>query len=157
LKVKTPLNHKTGIMQKILLITTAFLLVFSISISAQTVNQDSLSLISKIEEDQQKLSDLQMRLEERSKIKKEALAKAQKSADENAEAADKLSSDPRHKRLAKKADKAASEARKDAKTARKETDKLDRLNKEIRDTKKRIAKNEKRLKKYTQPKSPMAG
>jgi hypothetical protein len=61
--------------------------------------------------------------------------------------ADRLSSNPRHKRLARKADKAASEARKDARSARKETDKVDRLNKDIRSTKKRIAKNETRLNK----------
>jgi hypothetical protein len=135
-------------MQRLLVLTTAILLVFSISTSAQEVNKDSLSLVSKIEEDQSKLADLQTQLEERSKIKKEALSTAQKSANQNAEAADKLSDDPRHKRLAKKADKAASEARKDAKTARKETDKVDRLNKDIRATKKRIAKNEARLNKF---------
>lgn len=144
-------------MKRLLLLTVALILMFSISSSAQTENTDSLSLVSKIDEDKSKLADLQTQLEERIKSKKEALAKAQKSADENAEAADKLSNDPRHKRLAKKADKAASEARKDAKAARKETDKVERLNKDIRTTKKRIAKNEKRLKKYTQPKRPVAG
>ena len=136
-------------MQKSLLLITAFIIVFCISTAAQTENRDSLSLVSKIEEDKSKLTDLQTQLEERLKIKKDALAKAQKSADENADAADRLSSDPRHKRLAKKADKAASAARKDAKAARIETDKVEKLNKSIRTTKKRIAKNEKRLKKYT--------
>jgi hypothetical protein len=137
-------------MQRSLLLIASFIIVFCISTAAQTENRDSLALVSKIEEDQSKLTDLQTQLEERLKIKKEALAKAQKSADENADAADRLSSDPRHKRLAKKADKAASAARKDAKAARKETDRVNRLNKDIRSTKKRIAKNEKRLKKYTQ-------
>jgi hypothetical protein len=134
-------------MKRSLLITAAFILVLCISSFAQTQNTDSLTLISKIEADRSKLAELQTQLDERLKIKKEALANAQKSADQNADVADRLSSNPRHKRLARKADKAASEARKDARSARKETDKVDRLNKDIRSTKKRIAKNETRLNK----------
>jgi hypothetical protein len=141
-------------MQKILLITATILLGFTISTSAQTVNKDSLSLVSKIEDDKSKLADLQTQLEERLKIKGDAIAQAQKSANANSTAADKLSDDPKNKKLAKRADKSSSAARKDAKTARIETDKVEKLNKNIRSTKKRIAKNEKRLKKYTQPKHP---
>jgi hypothetical protein len=134
-------------MKRSLLITAAFVVVLCVSSAAQTENTDSLSLITKIEEDRSKLADLQLQLEERLKIKKEALGRAQNSANENADAADRLSNNPRHKRLARKADKTASEARRDAKAARKETDRVDKLNKEIRSTKKRIAKNEKKLNK----------
>lgn len=139
-------------MQKLLLITATVLLGFSISTSAQELNKDSISLVSKIEDDKSKLSDLQTQLEERLKSKGDAIAKAQRSANANSSAADKLSDDPRNKKLAKKADKSSSVARKDAKAARIETGKVDKLNKNIRSTKKRIAKNEKRLKKYTQEK-----
>ena len=137
-------------MQKLLLITATVLLGFSISASAQELNKDSLSLVSKIEDDRSKLADLQTQLEERLKTKGEAIAKAQRSANANSTAADKLSDDPKNKKLAKKADKSSSVARKDAKAARIETEKVEKLNKNIRSTKKRIAKNEKRLKKYTQ-------
>lgn len=137
-------------MQKAFVLTSIGLLLFFSFISAQPVNADSLALVSKIEADQAKLNDLQVRLEQKIKDKQEALGKAQRSANENAAAADKLSDKPRHKRLARKADKKASEARKDAKAARKETAKVDKLNKEIRSTRERIAKNERRLKKYTQ-------
>ena len=139
-------------MQKLLLITATVLLGFSISTSAQELNKDSISLVSKIEDDKSKLSDLQTQLEERLKSKGDAIAKAQRSANANSSAADKLSDDPRNKKLAKKADKSSSVARKDAKAARIETGKVDKLNKNIRSTKKRIAKNEKRLKKYIQEK-----
>ncbi|HUP13020.1 MAG TPA: hypothetical protein VM187_12425 [Niastella sp.] len=134
-------------MQRILLLTTVGLL-FHISISAQTVNSDSLSLVSKIQTDKTKLADLQTQLEERLKSKGDAIAKAQRSANANSTAADKLSDDPKSRRLAKRADKSSGAARKDAKTARTETARVDKLNKNIRSTKKRIAKNETRLNKY---------
>jgi hypothetical protein len=137
-------------MRKLLLITATVLLGFSISTSAQELNKDSISLVSKIEDDKSKLADLQTQLEERLKSKGDAIAKAQRSANANSTAADKLSDDPRNKKLAKRADKSSSVARKDAKDARIETSKVEKLNKNIRSTKKRIAKNEKRLKRYTQ-------
>ena len=137
-------------MQKLLLITATVLLGFSISVSAQELNKDSISLVSKIEDDRSKLTDLQTQLEERLKSKGDAIAKAQRSANANSTAADKLSDDPKNKKLAKKADKSSDVARKDAKAARIETEKVEKLNKNIRSTKKRITKNEKRLKKYTQ-------
>src|ERR1044072_7797744 len=98
-------------MQKLLLITATVLLGFSISTSAQELNKDSISLVSKIEDDKSKLSDLQTQLEERLKSKGDAIAKAQRSANANSSAADKLSDDPRNKKLAKKADKSSSVAR----------------------------------------------
>lgn len=144
-------------MKRSLLITTAILVVFSITTSAQELNKDSLSLVSKIEEDKAKLTELQTQLEERLKSKGEAIAKAQRSANVNATAADKLSDDPKNKRLARRADKSSSAARKDTKTARRETDRVEKLNKNIKTTRKRIEKNEKRLQKYTEPKHAKAG
>lgn len=143
-------------MKRTVLLTVAFFLVFSIAASAQEVNKDSLSLVTKISEDKSKLADLQTQLEEHLKLKGEAIAKAQRSANINSTAADKLSDDPKNRKLAKRADKSSTAARKDAKAARRETDRVDKLNKNIRSTKKRIAKNEKRLKKYTEPKHAKA-
>jgi hypothetical protein len=144
-------------MKRSVLLTVAFILVVCISASAQTENKDSLSLVTKIEEDKTKLAGLQTQLEERLQAKGDAIARAQRSANVNSTAADKLSDDPKSKKLAKRADKSSSAARKDAKTARVETDRVEKLNKNIRSTKKRIAKNEKRLKKYTEPKHLKAG
>lgn len=143
-------------MKRTVLLTTSFFLVFGIVASAQELNKDSVSLVTKIEEDKSKLTDLQTQLEERLKIKGEAIAKAQKSANANSTAADKLSDDPKNKRLARRADKSSSAARKDTKTARRETDRVEKLNKNIKATRKRIEKNEKRLKKYTEPKHARA-
>lgn len=140
-------------MKRTVLLTLAFFLTFCISSTAQTENADSLSLVSKIEEDKSKLAELQTQLEERVKIKREAIEQAQRSANANSTAADKLSDDPKNKKLAKRADKSSSAARKDAKTARRETERVEKLNKNIRSTEKRIAKNEKKLKKYTHPKN----
>jgi len=140
-------------MQKLLVASIGMFLLFN-GVAAQPAgNADSLSLVSKLEADQQKLNDLQAQLEQRLKSKEDAMAKAQRSANENAAAAGKLSSDPKHKKLAKRAYKKSRAAMDDAKTARIETDKVNRLNKDIRATKNRMAKNEKRLKKYTQPAS----
>jgi hypothetical protein len=134
-------------MQKLLVLTPIVMLLLCNVLFAQTDNADSLSLVAKIEADQLKLNDLQIQLEQRIKTKQEAMEKAQRSANENAAAADKLSNNPKHKRLAKKADRKASEARKDAKDARIETEKVDKLNKNIRVTKKRIARNQGKLNK----------
>jgi hypothetical protein len=134
-------------MQKLLVLIPVVMLLFCNVLFAQVDNADSLALVAKIEADQVKLNDLQVQLEQRMKSKQEAMEKAQRSANVNASAADKLSNNPKHKRLAKKADKKASEARKDAKDARIETDKVEKLNKKIRSTKKRIAKNKNRLEK----------
>jgi hypothetical protein len=135
-------------MQKTLVLILFGSSLFCTTTSAQQVNKDSLSLISKIEADQSKLVNLQSQLDQKIKSKEEALAKAQQSANINATAADKLSDNPRSKRLAKRAHKRAGEARQDAKNARKESAAVDKLNKDIRVTKKRIAKNQKRLNKY---------
>lgn len=134
-------------MRKLLVLTPIVLLLFCNVLSAQVDNADSVALVAKIEADQLKLNDLQVQLEQRVKIKQEAMEKAQRSANENAAAADKLSNNPRHKRLAKKADKKAGEARKDAKDARIEAGKVDKLNKTIRAAQKRIAKNQGKLNK----------
>lgn len=137
-------------MQKILLLTSIGLLFFCMSVSAQKVNTDSLSLVSKISEDQLKLGKLQNQVEQKTKNKQDASEQAQKSANENSTAAGKLSDKPKDKKLARTANKKASDAKSDSRNARKEESRLDKLNKDIQDLKNRIAKNQAKLNKYIQ-------
>ena len=70
-------------MQKVLLLTSICLLFFGMSMSAQNLNTDSLSLVSKISTDQKKLEKLQNQLEQKTNKQQDALKKAQKSANKN--------------------------------------------------------------------------
>jgi chromosome segregation ATPase len=137
-------------MQKVLLLTSIGLLFFCMSLSAQKVNTDSLSLVSKISADQLKLGKLQNQLEQKTKNKQDASEQAQKSANENSNAADKLRDKPENKKLARKANNKSGEARSDSRNARRESDRLDKLNKDIQDLKNRIADNQVKLNKYIQ-------
>lgn len=127
----------------------AYLLVFSASVFSQNINTDSLALISKISSDKLKLGKLQNEIEQKTKNKMDASIQAQKSANANTDAANKLSDDPQNKRLARKADNKASDAKSEARYARKEERRLDNLNKDIRDLKNKIADEELKMKKYT--------
>lgn len=115
------------------------MLFLCVSISAQEVNTDSLSLVSKINSDQIKLDKLQSQLEQQIKKKEDATMRAQRSANENLKAANKLSDKPGNKKLARRADKKASIAKRDAKKARKASERVDDLQKDIQNTKERIA------------------
>jgi hypothetical protein len=137
-------------MKKVLLLTSIGFLFFCISVSAQNVNTDSLSLVSKISADQLKLGKLQNQLEQKTKNQQNASEQAQKSANENSSAADKLSNNPENKKLARKADNRADDARSDSRNARKESNNLDKLNKEILNLKNRIADNQVKLNKHLQ-------
>ena len=137
-------------MQKVLLLTSIGLLFFCVSVSAQKVNTDSLSLVSKISADQLKLGKLQNQLEQKTKNKQDASEQAQKSANENSNAADKLRDKPGNKKLARKANNKAGDAKSDSRNARRESDRLDKLNKDIQDLRNRIANNQVKLNKYIQ-------
>jgi flagellar biosynthesis chaperone FliJ len=137
-------------MQKVLLLTSFGLLLFGMSVSAQKINTDSLSLVSKISADQLKLGKLQSQLEQKTKNKQDASAQAQKSANENSNAADKLNNNPENKKLARKANNKAGDAKSDSRNARNESNKLDKLTKDIQDLKNRISDNQVRLSKYIQ-------
>ena len=120
---------------------TAIAVAFTfMSVSAQQINTDSLSLISKISANQLKLAKLQNTVEEITRDKQDHAISAQQSADKNKTAAGRLSDDPTDKKQARKADNAASDARSEAKKARKAADKLKDLNKNIADLKDKIAK-----------------
>ena len=136
-------------MKKAILFTVG-VLSFGLIASAQMVNKDSLSLVSKISSDKEKLANLQAQVDDRTREKKETANKAQESADDNQKAANKLSSDPQDRKLARKADNEASDARSDAKRARKAADRLEELNKDIRNMTERIEKEQTKLNKYIQ-------
>ena len=137
-------------MQKVLLLTSIGLLFFCISTFAQKVNTDSLSLVSKISTDQLRLGKLQNQLEQKTKNKEDASAQAQKSANENSAAADKLRDNSDDKKLARKANNKAGNAKSDSRHARRESNRLDELNKDIQEVKNRIADNQVKLNKYLQ-------
>ena len=136
-------------MKRLSLLPLACMLLFCIPVFSQNINTDSLSLISKISADKLKLARLQNQIEEKTGNKQEAFEKAQKSADANNTAANKLSDNPENKKLARKADNKASEAKGEARNARKESRRLDNLNKDIRDLKSKIADEETKLNRYT--------
>ena len=137
-------------MQKVLLLTSIGLLFICISSFAQKVNTDSLSLVSKISTDQLRLGKLQNQLEQKTKNKEDASAQAQKSANENSAAADKLRDNSDNKKLARKANNKAGIAKSDSRNARRESDIFDELNKDIQEVKNRIADNHVKLNKYIQ-------
>ncbi|MBV4355834.1 hypothetical protein [Pinibacter aurantiacus] len=138
-------------MTKKLLLTFIGLLFICVSISAQKANTDSLSLVSKISEDQLKLGKLQNQVEQKTQNKQDASQQAQKSADANSTAAGKLSDHPEDKKLARSADNKAGSAKSDSKNARKESSSLDKLNVDIQDLKNKIAANQVKLDKYVKP------
>lgn len=112
------------------------------------VNKDSLSLVSKIAADKEKLAKLQATVPQAAKDKEETAVQAQESADDNRKAASRLSNDPQNSKLARKADNQAGDARNDSRKARKAADRLETLNKDIRNLTEKIAKEETKLKKY---------
>ena len=136
-------------MKKTFLLIPVYLLIFSVSSFSQNINTDSLALISKISSDKLKLGKLQNEIEQKTKNKMDASIQAQKSANENTNAANKLSDDPQNKRLARQADNKAGDAKSEARNARREERRLDNLNKDIRDLKNKIADEELKMKKYT--------
>ncbi|HMH21215.1 MAG TPA: hypothetical protein VK563_05545 [Puia sp.] len=117
--------------------------------AAQTVNKDSLSLVSRINADKEKLVELQSSLDEKVSNKQKAAEQAQNSADENRKAANKLNNDPEDRKLARRADQKAGDARDDAKKARKADRQLEDLRKDIRNLTEKIAKEKTKLIKYT--------
>ncbi len=136
---------------------SASVLLFCATISAQQAtadsvypkaNTDSLSLVKKISGYQLKLGKLQNEVEQKTKNKQDASAKAQQSADDNVAAANKLSDNPDSKKLARRANNSAGDAKSDATTSRKETKRLDKLNSKISDLTKKIAEEQAKLNKY---------
>ena len=135
-------------MRKIFVMTAIAVVIACMSVSAQQINTDSLSLVSKISADQLKLAKLQNAVDEKTRDKQDYATVAQQSADKNKTAATRLSDDPTDKKEARKADNAAGDARSDAKKARKAADRLRDLKKNIADLKSKIAEEQQKLNAY---------
>ena len=124
------------------------LAVCSLTVSAQQINTDSLSHVSKISEYQLKRAKLQNTVEQTTRDKQDAASKVQNSADQNSQDASRLSNDPQNKTLARKADNSASDAKRDSRRSRKANDKLDDLNKQIIKLDTQIAEEQSKLDVY---------
>jgi len=114
------------------------LLFFCATVTAQQVNIDSLTLIAQISQDQLELGKLQNTVYQKTMNKEGAALKSQSSANDNAEAAERLSNDPDNKKLANDASSKAGDAKSDAKNSRKQSGRLDDLNQKIMDLKTKI-------------------
>ena len=136
-------------MKKISLSIVLSTLFFCAGAFAQKVNTDSLSLVSKIGVNQLKLGKLQNEVDQKTKNKIDAGERAQNSADDNTEAAKRLSANPDHKKLARNANNKAGDAKTDAHTSRKEARRLVTLNNDISDLKNKINKDQAKLDKIT--------
>ena len=132
------INFKKGIMKKALYLIPIGMLLFCASVTAQQVNIDSLSLIAQIGQDQLELGKLQNMVYQKTLNKEGAALKSQSSANDNADAAERLSNDPDNKKLANDASNKAGDAKSDAKNSRKQSGKLDDLNQKIMDLKTKI-------------------
>ncbi len=141
-------------MKKTLLLTSIGMLLICSGAFAQQANTDSLTLVSKISKDQLKLGELQNEIAQKTTNKQNASEKAQKSADDNSAAANKLSDNPDDKKLARKADNKAGDAKSDARNSRKETRRLDSLNKEIKELQDKIAGEQSKLNKFINAGTP---
>ena len=124
------------------------LAICSLTANAQQINTDSLSHVSKISKYQLKRAELQNTIEQTTRDKQDAALKVQSSADQNSRDANRLTSDPQNKKLARKADNAASDAKRDSKRSRNANDKLDDLNKQIAKLDAQIAKEQSKLDVY---------
>jgi len=136
-------------MKKIIFLFGLGITILCGSAVAQKANTDSLALVSQIGNYQLKLGKMQNEVEQKTKNKQDANIQAQKSADENSNAAAKLTDDPNSKKLARKADNTADDAKTDARTARKEERRLNALNKDISDLKTKINSLQAKLDKFT--------
>lgn len=126
-------------------------LLSTLSLTAQDKNDKQIiQLQAKIGEDSAKLVKFRGLVPQFEKGKKNAADQAQQSADDNKNAANRLSNDPQDKKLAKKADNTASDARSDARKARIASDKVDDLNKDIEKLTKQFEKEQAKLDKYQQ-------
>jgi hypothetical protein len=126
-------------MRKVFYLIPACLVFYCASVTAQQqVNIDSLTLIAQISQDQLELGKLQNMVYQKTLNKEGAALKSQTAANDNANAAEKLSNDPDNKKLASDADNKAGDAKSDAKNSRKQSEKLDELNQKIMDLKTKI-------------------
>lgn len=147
------------------MITGVAALIISSSLSAQVVSKDSINILKqqkealkigkKLNERKLELAKLQNSVEKKSQNMQSSSQQAQVSANENADASNKLTGDALDAKLANKASKAANNAKSDAKKARKASRNLDDLQQNIEDLRKKISEDEAKL--AALPAVPMPG
>jgi chromosome segregation ATPase len=115
------------------------------SISSLKQRKQSLQLKSKINEQKLQLAKLENNIDKKRREMESTAAEAQKAADENAEAATRLSNNPQDKKMARRTEKAADYAKKSARRARIAADNLANLLKDIESLKSKIADEEAKL------------
>ncbi|MDO6431098.1 hypothetical protein Q4E93_10895 [Flavitalea sp. BT771] len=142
-------------MQKKSGLIIAGLIAFSLAASAQKINTDSLSLVSKISEYQLKRAKLQNTVDKTMQDKADAATKVQNSANQSSQDANRLTNDPQNKGLARKADQSAGDARRDSKKARAANDKLHDLYKEIAKLDDKILGEQRKLSVFTGVAAPV--
>lgn len=125
--------------------TGAFAQVSSDSINSLKQQKQSLEISAKINDRKIQLAKLENNLDKKTREMEGTALDAQKAADENTDAAAKLSSDPQNKSLAKRASKAAKYAERSAKKARNASDDLANLKKDIETLRNKIADDESKL------------
>jgi hypothetical protein len=143
-------------MKKALYLLPVALLFFCATVAAQQVNIDSLTLIAQISQDQLELGKLQNTVYQKTMNKEGAALKSQSSANDNAEAAERLSNDPDNKKLANDASNKAGDAKSDARNSRKQSGRLDELNQKIMDLKTKINGEQYKLSLFSPGLSPVA-
>jgi peptidoglycan hydrolase CwlO-like protein len=147
------------------IITAIVAMIISVSISAQVVSKDSITILKqqkealkigkKLNERKLELAKLENSVEKKTQDMQNTAQQAQSSAINNDEAANKLSTDAQDEKLANKASNSANTAKSDAKKARKAAKDLDKLQKKIESLKKKIAEDEAKL--AALPAVPMPG
>ncbi len=129
--------------------TTVFTIIAALSVSAQPVTKDSIAVLNQqkealkiskdLNENNIELAKLENTVEKKTHNQQNTAQDAQESANNNGDAANKLTGDAQDEKLANKASKTAKTAKSDAKKARNATKEVDKLQKEIESLKEKIA------------------
>lgn len=131
------------------------LILLAFPLTAQVVSKDSLSILKeqrqmleigkRLNENKLELAKLENEREEKVTAVSQTSENAQKSADANKQAADRLGEESQDRKLARRANSSAGSARADAKRARKAGYSLEKLDKDISSLKASIREDEEKL------------
>lgn len=131
------------------------LVLLAFPLTAQVVSKDSLSnlkeqkqmleISKRVNENKMQLAKLENEREEKVMEVSQTSENAQKSADANKQAADKLGDESQDRKLARRASNSAGSAKSDAKKARKAGYSLEKLDKDINSLRISIQEDEKKM------------
>lgn len=137
------------------IIASLGLVLLAFPLTAQVVSKDSLSnlreqkqmleISKRLNENKMQLAKLENEREEKMMEVSQTSENAQKSADANKQAADKLGDESQDRKLARRANNSAGSAKSDAKKARKAGYSLEKLDSDINALKASIQDDEKKL------------